>query len=47
MSKEKTEKISFYKLFKRFPDEEAAHRFFAETSLDFCVNYFRRGNRPD
>ena len=30
MSKEKTEKISFYKLFKRFPDEEAAHRFFAE-----------------
>ena len=30
MSKEKTEKISFYKFFKKFPDEEAAHKFFAE-----------------
>ena len=30
MKKKKTEKISFYKFFKRFPDEEAAHRFFAE-----------------
>ena len=30
MKKKRTEKISFYKLFKRFPDEEAAHRFFAE-----------------
>ena len=30
MSKKKTEKISFYKFFKRFPDEESAHKFFAE-----------------
>ena len=30
MSKKKTEKISFYKFFKKFPDEEAAHKFFAE-----------------
>ena len=30
MSKKKTEKISFYKFFKKFPDEEAAHRFFSE-----------------
>ena len=30
MKKKKTEKISFYKFFKSFPDEEAAHRFFAE-----------------
>ena len=30
MKKKKTEKISFYKFFKRFPDEEASHRFFAE-----------------
>ena len=30
MSKKKTEKISFYKFFKSFPDEESAHRFFAE-----------------
>ena len=28
--KKKTEKISFYKFFKAFPDEEAAHKFFAE-----------------
>ena len=32
MSKEKTEKISFYKFFKRFPDEEAAHRFLRKGS---------------
>ena len=30
MSEEKTEKISFYKFFKRFPDEESAEKFFAE-----------------
>lgn len=30
MSKKKTEKISFYKFFKRFPDEESAEKFFAE-----------------
>ena len=30
MSKEKTEKISFYKFFQKFPDEDAAHKFFAE-----------------
>ena len=28
--KKKTEKISFYKFFKRFPDEESAEKFFAE-----------------
>ncbi len=30
MSEKKTEKISFYKFFKRFPDEESAEKFFAE-----------------
>ena len=30
MSKKKTEKISFYKFFKRFPDEASAEKFFAE-----------------
>ena len=30
MSKKKIEKISFYKFFKRFPDEESAEKFFAE-----------------
>ena len=30
MSKEKTEKISFYKFFKRFPDEASVEKFFAE-----------------
>ena len=30
MGKKKTEKISFYKFFQKFPDEEAAEKFFAE-----------------
>ena len=30
MSKKKSEKISFYKFFKRFPDEESAEKFFTE-----------------
>ncbi len=30
MSNKKRDKLSFYKFFKRFPDEESAHRFFAE-----------------
>ena len=30
MSKEKTEEISFYKFFQKFPDEDSAHKFFAE-----------------
>ena len=30
MSDKKKEKISFYKLFKRFPDEASAEKFFAE-----------------
>ena len=30
MSDKKTEKVSFYKFFRRFPDEEAAEKFFAE-----------------
>ena len=44
MSKKKTEKISFYKFFKKFPDEESAHKFFAEKQWGkneenrFCPN---------
>ena len=30
MSDKKTEKVSFYKFFRKFPDEEAAEKFFAE-----------------
>ena len=30
MSDKKKEKISFYKFFKRFPDEASAEKFFAE-----------------
>ena len=30
MSDKKTEKVSFYKFFKRFPDEASAEKFFAE-----------------